>query len=115
MREILETAFRRALAGADPAELTGQALPEEQPDLILAVGKAALPMLRAASERFPGVPWLATPPAGPADAGGGGGGGGENGTSDGTSEVLPGSHPLPDETSVRAARRALQLAEALGP
>ncbi len=111
MREILETAFRRALAGADPAELTGQALPEERPDLILAVGKAALPMLRAASERFPGVPWLATPPAGPANAGGGG----ENGTPDGASEVLPGSHPLPDETSVRAARRALQLAEALGP
>src|SRR5690606_2802077 len=96
MREILESAFRRALEGASPRELTLRGLPEERPALVLAVGKAALSMLDAARSRFPGVPWLATPPA----AGGAG-------------EVLPGSHPLPDERSVLAANRALEAARRL--
>jgi len=111
MREILASTFRRALAGADPAELTGRSLPEERPDLILAVGKAAMPMLSAALERFPGVPWLATPPAVPSV----GGHTGTRGPSGHAGEVLPGSHPLPDEASVAAARRALKLTASLGP
>ncbi len=107
VREILESTFRRALAGADPRELVLRALPDEHPALVLAVGKAALPMLAATLPRFPGVPWLASPPAGgatrgrreePLPAGG---------------EVLPASHPLPDERSVAAADRALVAARRL--
>ena len=113
MREILESAFRRALEGASPRELTLRGLPEERPALVLAVGKAALSMLDAARSRFPGVPWLATPPAAggagarPAPPGGDGTAGGAAG------EVLPGSHPLPDERSVLAANRALEAARRL--
>ena len=113
MREILESAFRRALEGASPRELTLRGLPEERPALVLAVGKAALSMLDAARSRFPGVPWLATPPA----AGGAGARSappGGDGTAGGAAgEVLPGSHPLPDERSVLAANRALEAARRL--
>src|SRR5690606_17984169 len=113
MREILESAFRRALEGASPRELTLRGLPEERPALVLAVGKAALSMLDAARSRFPGVPWLATPPA----AGGAGARSappGGDGTAGGAAgEVLPGTHPLPDERSVLAANRALEAARRL--
>jgi len=113
MREILESAFRRALEGASPRELTLRGLPEERPALVLAVGKAALSMLDAARSRFPGVPWLATPPA----AGGAGARSappGGDGTAGGAAgEVLPGSHPLPDERSVLAANRVLEAARRL--
>lgn len=113
MREILESAFRRALEGASPRELTLRGLPVERPALVLAVGKAALSMLDAARSRFPGVPWLATPPA----AGGAGARSappGGDGTAGGAAgEVLPGSHPLPDERSVLAANRVLEAARRL--
>lgn len=103
MREILESTFRQALEGASPRELTLQALPEERPALVLAVGKAALPMLEAALTRYEGVPWLVTPPDGLPPPGLAGG------------ELLPGSHPLPDERSVAAASRALESVRGLGP
>lgn len=108
MREILESTFRRALEGADPRVLTLRALPDERPALVLAVGKASLPMLRAALSRFPGVPWLATPPAARAA----GRGAGEEPLPAG-GELLPGSHPLPDARSVAAADRALASAARL--
>ncbi len=115
MREILEATFRQALAGASPRGLTSRALPEQRPALVLALGKAALPMLGAALARYEGVPWLATPPRDPdqtpeaaAELAGLPGplrGG----------ELLPASHPLPDELSVGAATRALELAFGLAP
>lgn len=100
MREILESTFRCALEGTDPADLTRQGLPQQRPELVLAVGKASLQMLEATLERFPDVPWLATPPDSPTTPPMGG-------------EVMRGSHPLPDESSVRAASRALELASQL--
>src|SRR5690554_2029788 len=127
MREILESTFRQALAGTHPRELTARALPDERPALVMALGKAAMTMLEAARERFPGVAWLATPPAPkgappttdaarpPHEPGGsadGGPGPGEREPASG--ELLPGSHPLPDDRSVRAAERALERAAALG-
>lgn len=126
MREILESTFRRALAGADPRELTQRALPEERPALVLAAGKAALPMLEAALARFPGVPWLATPPAsaaGPRPESSPAGApepalppgvdGRDPAPTSPGGELLPGSHPLPDERSVAAAGRALAAVRGL--
>lgn len=121
MREILESTFRCALQGTDPAGLTTEGLPEERPDLVLAVGKASLPMLTATLDRFPDVPWLATPPAGGNLTAGHGGptldGSKEEPsmleTPPASGEVMPGSHPLPDESSMRAAGRALELASRL--
>src|SRR5690554_175452 len=127
MREILESTFRQALAGTHPRELTARALPDERPALVMALGKAAMTMLEAARERFPGVAWLATPPAPkgappttdaarpsaePGGSADGGPGPGEREPASG--ELLPGSHPLPDDRSVRAAERALERAAALG-
>ncbi|PZA08990.1 MULTISPECIES: glycerate kinase [unclassified Meiothermus] len=109
MRALLEASFRHALAATHPTDLTRAALPEERPALILAVGKAALTMLeacvspRGGSERYPGVPYLATPKADPALK------------PSNSGAILPAAHPIPDERSVRAAERALELASRLRP
>ncbi|MCX7739884.1 MAG: glycerate kinase [Meiothermus sp.] len=104
MREALIGSLHHALTAAHPARLTTPHLPDEPPALILAVGKAALPMLQAALARFPGTPYLAVPKAGaalPALPPGG--------------EVLPGAHPVPDGRSLEAARRVLQAVARLRP
>lgn len=76
-------------------------------------------MIAAARRAYPGVEWLATPPAGAGRATATGGtvgdvssasnGGGELTPSDARRHVIAGSHPLPDERSVAAADRALRL------
>lgn len=102
MRHHLEQSFRQALEATHPARLVRENLPTEQPALILALGKAALPMLKGALEVYPDVPYLATP-AVPGEA------------LPGHGEILPGTHPVPSEPSVRAAERALELASGLKP
>lgn len=63
-------------------------------------------MLQAARRAFPGVPWVATPPADPVEVG----------TAPLPGGVLaPGAHPLPDEGSVQAAELALKRVRELGP
>ncbi len=107
MRDLLDRVFRAALRETDPAVLTARHLPAEPPNVIVAVGKAAVPMARAASERFPDVPAWVTPPAyDPAVAG-------EETVPD-TWTLLAGAHPVPDARSVAAADAALAAVRAVG-
>ncbi|BDP44405.1 hypothetical protein DAETH_43740 (plasmid) [Deinococcus aetherius] len=96
LRALLEHSYRAALEAVAPARLLAPHLTGERPDFVLAFGKAALPMLRAALEAYPGVPALAVPPRGTPDL-----------SAPEEAEVLPGSHPVPDEYSTLAAERAL--------
>src|SRR5690554_3821629 len=115
MKRLLEESLRSALAELEPAGLVRPHLPQDPPALILAVGKAALPMLGPARAAFPGVPWIATPPAArgvdaePSSHDGSGGSSGSAGL------LLPGAHPLPDERSVRAAETVLERVPVLSP
>jgi hydroxypyruvate reductase len=101
VRERLVASFRAAVAATDPGRLVAERLPSERPALVLAVGKAALPMVEAVEAAFPGVPGLATAPDG-------------HGGPTGSVEVVEAAHPVPDERSVAAAARALELARGLG-
>lgn len=102
LRALLEESYRAALAAVAPERLLAPHLTGPRPDFVLAFGKAALPMLRAALEAYPGVPGLAVPPRGTPDL-----------SAPEGAEVLPGSHPVPDEHSTRAAERALERVRAL--
>lgn len=101
MREVLEASFHAALEATDPLRLTREHLPEERPALVLAVGKAALPMARAAEAAWPGVPGLAVTRDG-------------HGGELASLEVRETSHPVPDERSVAAAEAALARVGELG-
>ncbi|MDL2344615.1 glycerate kinase [Deinococcus sp. MIMF12] len=101
-RAVLEDTYREALAAVAPARLLALHLDGPRPDLVVAFGKAALPMLRAALEAHPGVPGLAVPPRDSADL-----------TAPPGSAVYPASHPVPDEDSVRAAEAVLARVSAL--
>ena len=101
-RALLKAAYREALAAVAPDKLLAPYLTEPRPDYVLAFGKAALPMLRAALSAYPGVPGLAVPPGGTADL-----------SAPEGAEVLPASHPVPDESSVHAADTALAQVAAL--
>lgn len=84
-------------------------LPDEEPALILAVGKGALGMVAPARRFAPAARWLASPPHAVFAAAG---------TSVPVSEgglVITGSHPLPDAGSVAAAEAALAAVKRLGP
>ncbi|MEW6421431.1 MAG: glycerate kinase [Deinococcota bacterium] len=102
VRALLEASYRSALEVVAPARLLAPHLTGPCPDFVLAFGKAALPMLRAALEAYPGVPGLAVPPRGTLDL-----------SAPEGAEVLPGSHPVPDEHSTYAAERALARVQAL--
>jgi glycerate 2-kinase len=102
MRALLEYSYRAALEAVAPARLLAPYLEEPRPDFVLAFGKAALPMLRAARAAYPGVPGLAVPPLGTPDL-----------SAPEGAEVLPGSHPVPDDHSARAAQTALARVRAL--
>jgi len=103
-RALLEHSYRAALAAVSPARLLAPHLSGPRPDFVLAFGKAALPMLRAALDAYPGVPGLAVPPDGTPDL-----------SAPPGAQVLPGAHPVPDERSVRAAEEALAQVSALPP
>ena len=101
-RALLKAAYREALAAVAPDKLLAPYLTEPRPDYVLAFGKAALPMLRAALSAYPGVPGLAVPPSGTADL-----------SMPPGAEVLPASHPVPDGRSTHAAETALAQVAAL--
>lgn len=111
-RRQLEESYRHALRACDPGRLVAEHLPPEPPSLILALGKAALSMLKPARAAYrrgdqETVPWLASPPAATDDRP-------ALETAELVSEGLaPGSHPLPGPGSVAAAGRALGLASRL--
>lgn len=113
VKDLLEASFRHALQVCSPDRLLHRRLPDERPALILAVGKAAHPMAMAACAAYPGVPWMATPPR--AALGALAPAGEAWPAAEGDGQVWPGSHPLPDEGSVRAAEEALRRAAELGP
>jgi glycerate 2-kinase len=99
--ELLRQSFQSILEEHDPARLTEAQLPERPPSLILALGKAALPMLQGAWAGFPKTPWIAVAPEGAEPP--------EGGT------FIPGSHPLPDRKSLRAGRALLKRVQQLSP
>ncbi|WP_368075863.1 DUF4147 domain-containing protein [Leisingera sp. NJS201] len=114
MTGLLTTAkalFQAAVDRADPAralrtQLTASplpALPEGGRNVLLAVGKAAIPMMREALELIPGTTQALaiTNP--------------ENYTEIPGATVICGAHPVPDETSAAAGQAAMELAHSLGP
>ena len=104
MRDLLETSFRTALEATDPARrVTAEAgRLDPPPTAVLAVGKAAGPMLAGlerAGLRLPGFGVTRYGHGVPLEH----------------YELLEAGHPVPDDASVRAAERALELARSLGP
>jgi len=104
--------FRCAIDRADPAaavraQLSAQPLaPLEGAGhrIVIAVGKAAVPMMRAALTTLPEAPATAlaiTNPENQADLAG--------------AEVITGAHPVPDQTSAAAGARVLDLLKSLSP
>jgi len=94
--------WRAGVAAVDGHAATQRALTgAEAPDRILAVGKAAAAMARAAMERFPGVPALVVTKDGhgadlPTEA-----------------ELIEAAHPVPDARSLRAGRALREAVEAM--
>ncbi|MFW8633507.1 glycerate kinase type-2 family protein [Cribrihabitans pelagius] len=111
LRDTAIAMFEAAVARADPAPaLRAQLeaaplppLPEGGRDVLLAVGKAAVPMLREALRLRPGAA-AALAITNP-----------ENHTEIPGATVLCGAHPVPAETSAAAGQAAIDLAQSLGP
>ena len=110
-RRILRSLFRKALGGVDPRRAVAQAL--ARPSLarvlkgahsvgVFACGKAASAMVRGVPAGLRRGAMVVLPRGYPAV-----------GLS--SLEVLFASHPEPDSSSVRAARRALEFFEGFGP
>ena len=101
MRELLEGAFLHAVSATDPERRVREALGEAPERAhVLAVGKAAGPMLAAAEAVWRGLEGFGVTRYGhrrPTRL-----------------PLFEAGHPVPDEASVRAAERALELARSLG-
>lgn len=93
-RATLEASFRAALEATNPYALTRTHLSDQPPALVLAVGKAAIPMAQAAADTYPGVPGLVVTRDG-------------YGGQAGHFTVREAAHPVPDERSQTAAQEAL--------
>ncbi|MDM7323517.1 MAG: glycerate kinase [Thermus sp.] len=100
MKTLLLATFQKALKEAHPYRLTLKALPKAKPHLILAVGKGAAWMLKAALDRYGEVPYHLTLPKGQDALG--------------LKAVFAG-HPLPDGESLKAAQAVLDLLKGLPP
>ncbi|UWQ16465.1 glycerate kinase [Jannaschia sp. M317] len=102
MRDQMIEIFKAGVRRADPEAAVTSALAEaEAPDLVLALGKAAVAMARAALIRFPGTECLVvTNPENAADLSG--------------ARVFLGGHPVPDAGSERAGQALLDAARDLG-
>jgi glycerate-2-kinase len=123
-RSDLVRIFRAALDAVEPASLTSGALrgdltgAEGVPDLVasargiflLAVGKAAAPMMTAAERHLEGriADAIAVVPSGDAAAD-------EAAYALRVARIYPASHPLPDASSVAAADAALAMLDQLTP
>ena len=102
MRDLLERSFKTALQATDPAvrvEARVRAL-EPPPTAVLAVGKAAGPMLAGLERAGLRLPGFGVTRYG-------------HGVPLAHHELLEAGHPVPDDASVRAAERALDLARSL--
>lgn len=96
-RRALARLWRVGVAAVEGRQAVARALdaaPVPRPDLVLAVGKAAVPMARAALDRFGPLPALAVTKHGHGD--------GRPGL-----EVIEAGHPLPDVDSLRAGTALL--------
>ena len=104
-RKILRGLFETAVEAANPVKAVIRNLPARPKGrtVVIAVGKAAVPMAKAVEDTWDGpLEGLAIAPHGY--------------THDLTRLALVhGSHPVPDETSLAAAGQALALAATLGP
>ncbi|MGB3406145.1 MAG: DUF4147 domain-containing protein [Jannaschia sp.] len=101
MRDDLIEIFNAGLRRADPAAAVAEALDgARRPDLILAIGKAACAMARAALARFPATACLIV--TNPENAGAVPG-----------ADVMLGGHPVPDAGSLAAGEALLAAAGAL--
>ncbi|OIQ31408.1 MAG: glycerate kinase [Alphaproteobacteria bacterium MedPE-SWcel] len=110
LQDIALDLFRVAIARADPSaavrrQLDLQPLPPLEPGgrrIVIAVGKAAVPMMQAALSQLPTPPSAAlviTNPENLCDVPG--------------AQVIPGAHPVPDETSAAAGQQVLGLLDNL--
>jgi hydroxypyruvate reductase len=103
-RQHLESIFRAAVAACHPSRLVSTHLPEPPRGrtIVLALGKAAVPMAKAVEENWQGPLFgLAVTrhgSAGPLAR----------------LDVMTSGHPVPDQASVEAARLLLALAETAG-
>jgi glycerate 2-kinase len=103
-REHLEAIWRAGMEACLPERVLPPHLPEPPPGrtILLALGKAAVPMARAVEARWNGdLSGLAVAPHGSEDR-------------LERIETIGAAHPVPDEGSVAAARRLLALAERAG-
>ncbi|TNJ41372.1 glycerate kinase [Phaeobacter sp. B1627] len=112
LQDIALDLFRVAIARADPSaavrdQLDLHPLPplaQGARRIVIAVGKAAVPMMQAALTRLPAPPSAAlviTNPENLCDVAG--------------AQVVPGAHPVPDETSAAAGQQVLRVLENLSP
>ena len=104
-RDHLEAIWRAGVEACLPERVLPPHLPEPPPGrtVVLALGKAAVPMAEAVEARWPGpLSGLAVAPHGGV------------GTLDRV-EIRHGGHPVPDSGSFAAARRLLALAAGAGP
>jgi hydroxypyruvate reductase len=104
-RQHLESIFRAGVAACHPWCLLPPHLPEppQGRTIVLALGKAAVPMAKAAEENWEGpLSGLAVTRHGAAEP-------------LGRLDVMTSGHPVPDEAGVEAALRLLALAQSAGP
>jgi len=102
-RELLQNSFTAALNQVEPRRAVTRAVSSiTPPTAVLAVGKAAGPMLAGLEDAGLLLPGFGVTRYG-------------HGLPLKHYELLEAGHPLPDEASVRAAERALELARTLGP
>jgi len=103
-RDTALSLWRAGVAAVDGYAATEAALESvAAPDRILAVGKAAGAMARAALARFPGVPTLVVTKDGHGD-----------GLPEGV-ELIEAAHPVPDARSLRGGRALREAVEAMAP
>jgi glycerate-2-kinase len=104
-RAILRQLFDAAVAAADPRKAVAANLPKPPKGrtVVIAAGKASIPMAQAVETNWPGrLEGLVIAPRGYA-------------SSLKRLETVYSSHPVPDTASVAAADKALALAKTLGP
>ena len=104
-REILRRLFDTAVEAANPVKAVVRNLPQKPGGrtVVIAVGKAAIPMAKAVEDNWDGpLEGLVIAP---------------HGYSHDLKRLrlVHGSHPVPDTTSLAAAEQALALASTLGP
>ena len=103
LRELLQSSFQAALEQTNPREAVTRAVDfPTPPTAVLALGKAAGPMLAGLEDASLHLPGFGVTRYGhdlPLDH----------------YELLEAGHPVPDRASVQAAERALELARRLGP